>query len=442
MTTLGRLRLPARPLRLPIAAIIMLLLTLALAGVRPSVAPAAAPVATRTLANGLTVVVEERPNALAIGVTLAARAGTRDDAPERGGETALLARALAGGTTARPSTDDLTAGIRAVGGGFGFDIDPDLTTFTVLIPAGDLGVVVALDPLADMLLHPLFEARDVDQAVFETRLGRYTEPGNDLTTSLWPSHPAGGRPTEALADLRVDDLLSLRERLYGARNLVIAVVGPVQSEDVFARVEERFGELAAGERRPIQPFLPDEPRAARRVTAARSEEQARVLMAFPTAGRGSPDYPALVLLGLLLNGPDGLVSLDVRSERGLARDVDTLQLTYSDVGAIIAGAAVQPGNVEPTIARFAGVFERLRTTRVSDDTLQRLRERFAGESVLARERARARAAELARTTLLGLPSDDGAIMAALAAVTPADLQRVAARYLTPDRAIVRISSPE
>jgi len=402
---------------------------------------AAGPIQVERLANGLTLVVEERPGALGIGVVLAVRAGTRDDPPGHEGETALLARMLTGGSVSRPSTLELFGPVRGTGGGVDYSVDPDLTRFAALVPAGELATAVGT--LGELVRNPRFGVADAVEALDETLSGAAVDVDPDLAPVLWPEHPAGRPGTgteESLASVTFPDLLTLHRVAYTARNMTLAVAGPVTLASVRAAAEEAFGALPSGAYRAIRPSLAAATVGERRMFPGRGE-QATVLMAFATAGITSDDFAALQLITLLLSGPDGRFFADVRSDHGLARDVDAAALTFVDVGALLAFARVQPANVDAAIDRLFDVIARLAGEPLDSATLARLRERYAGELVVRRETALTRAAELASRTALGLPGDDQRDLAALAAVTPAEIQTVVRRYLTPDRAIIHVIRP-
>lgn len=399
------------------------------------------PLQTRRLDNGLTVLVEERPDTLTVGVSLAIRAGSRDDNDERLGEVALIARALVAGTATRPSFDAVVEPLRAGGGRFGLSVSYDVTRFSVQAPATELDL--ALETLADIVINPRFSLAEMSGVLEDTLTGRYTAFDDRLAADLWPGHPAArpaGGVEKTLRALTFADLIALRARFYGARNMALAVVGPAPAADVLAGVERLFGALPPGERQQVRGIEPEPSRQQLRVLPSQ-RELATVSIAYPMPGRNSPEYPALVLLGLLVNGPDGLIFRDVRSGHGLARDADAQLTTFTDIGVLRAVSAVQPRNVEVTIARILDVFERLATEPVTEETLRRLRERYAGEALLLREIALNRSAELAQRAVLGEPIDDIVLLNALARVTPEDVRRLAARYLAPEHAIIHVSMP-
>lgn len=431
---------PAPSTRAVLLLVLMPLLALAPRTAPPSVA--APVVQTRTLDNGLRVVVEERPNSEAVGVSLTVRAGVRDDEPGRGGEVALLARVLAGGTPERPSPGALAEPIRSAGGTWSLSIDADLTHYRAFVPSDELDG--ALSVLSSMLRRPRLGITDTSSAAIETAGGRYYAFRDDFAQVLWPSHPAG-RPSGGTATTRAaitfGDLLTTRERLFGARNIALAIVGPVQAEDVFARTAELFGTLPPGEARPLTTLAPANPDTRRR-TLSTTSRQATVYMLFPTPGVLSDDAAPVALLSLLLSGPSGLLFQDVRSGHGLARNVDAFGITFSDVGAYGAYAQVQPGNVDATLTEFEDVFRRLREEPVTEATIAALRERLVGALLLARANASVRADELASTTLIAPGRlNDTVRLTPYATVTPDDMRRAAERYFAPERAVVRVFMP-
>lgn len=433
-----------RPSQLAALALLMLVL---LPAATASAAPARAQLVRATverqvLSNGLTVLVEERPDASAIGVTLMVRAGARDDPPEREGAVGVLALTLLGGTIARPSRDLLIAPIESAGGAVNVNSSVDLTSYTMLTPAGTLAE--ALTVLGDMLVNPRFGVSDVAEAFDALAPAGALSLNTPLLAALWPDHPAG-RPRSGTSKSRdaitYADLLTVRASYFGGRNMALAIVGPVVAPEVFLLGEQVLSAVPPGERRPLPLFVAGAPRTAQRVFPTRAA-LATIMMAYPNDGRGSTDAAALTMLSLLLSGPNGRLFQDVRGRHALARDVDVASITFADAGAIIAVARVQPANIDAALARFTEVFARLRQELLTEAELDRERGRIPGLLLLGQERVERRAAVLAQVELLGEAAGGESLAASLQAVTPEQLREAARRYLAPERAIIHITTPE
>jgi predicted Zn-dependent peptidase len=433
---------PRRWLSLVVAAACVLTLS-----ARPAfhaVAWTAATPQVEQLSNGLTVVVEPQPDATTAGVSLVVRAGARDDPASEPGLFEVLARAMVGGTADHPSAEDLTAGVHAVGGTASILVDVDLTHFDIHVPAGHIDD--ALDLLADSMVNPRFGVSDVNDAIGNAELGEYSPIAGSIATALWPNHPAaqaiaaltGDNTDDVTSAFTFTDLLSARNQYYVGNNMALAVAGAVDPDEVFARAEQGFGPLPAGQRSEITPVDPGAPRPGRS-TRRSSNNQSAITFAFAMPGYGSPDYPAARLLALALSGPNGRLFQDIRTQHGLAYSTSTMMLTYADIGVLAAGtASVDPANTNAALARFNAVFTDLVQHPPDADALASLRAELRGQDLVSRDSTLTAADSDAVDMLEGIPLDADARFASFGAVTTDDLARVAAQYFSPDRAIVLV----
>jgi predicted Zn-dependent peptidase len=414
--------------------------------VRPGIAAQGTPatgIEVRQLSNGLTVIVEQRPDALVTGVSLVVRAGSRDDPEDRPNAIATLAGAVLQGTEDRPTESSLTAEIDEIAGGVDLSVDPDLIHYTVQVPNGEVRPV--LDMLSDAMLHPRFGVAGTADAFEDAVFGEVTPFPSELAARLWPDHPAG-RSLAGLDDEAFDqavsavtyrDLLALHDRYFVARNMVLSIVGPVDAAATVTLANQFFGPLRAGERQPIVAVPAGPPRAGR-TTAPSILNQGLVMVAFPTVGLLSPDEPAVAMLGVALGGASGRLFQDLRIEQRLAYMVDGEAFALFDVGALAAVALVSQEDVEATVAQITDVFAELRRRPPDDAELARLRQRMRGEFLIGREPAAAAAGMLGTNAMLGLPIDPAEYLARFEAVTADDLRRVAGEYLLPERAVTLV----
>jgi zinc protease len=235
-------------------------------------------------------------------------------------------------------------------------------------------------------------------------------------------------------------------RRYLPSRTVIAVVGPFRAEqaqhfltrDLFdyerpASASSRF--LAAA------PKPPSEPQT---ITLSTQDRAAYALAATSAPDVTSPDYPALTVLQALLGGGHASrLFRRVREQLGLGYDVGaSYQVDRAD--PLIAylqwdshrALSGSPSTLAPSPAQalqlLQAQLDALLTDPPTDAELDRARNYAIGRDALRHERARDRAFLLGWYEAMGLGTTfDAAFPRRLAAVTRADLQRVARTYLTP-----------
>ncbi len=408
-------------------------------------APAAAQ--ARQLANGLTVAVEERPDARTLGVALVVRAGTRDDPADRIGAVSLLALSMLSGSESRPSMERLTADVSASGGSVDLSVDPDLTEYQVHVPAGELYAVLGM--LSDMVVNPNFGVAAVSDALLPAMVGKYASVPPALANALWPDHPAGRslatldeeQATQDVEALSFRDLTALRDRYFVARNMFLSVVGPVSASQVLAEAQQDFGRLPSGEYQAIQPVEAGPPEAGR-TSGSTSGNQATVIMGYPTVGRCSPDSPVAGLLAYLLGSTTGALTQDLRIAHGLVYTVDLHTIALQDVGALYVTAHTGIQNADAVVDRLSAIFDQLRQNPPSDPELDRIGEQRRLTGLAALESTSSAADLYAVYAAYGEPLDPVAHLAMSDGVTSDDVRRFASEYLTPERAVIHVESPE
>jgi len=264
--------------------------------------------------------------------------------------------------------------------------------------------------------------------VEETLLARVFPKGHPYS---WPV--IGSMKDLSAASL--DDLKSFFAEFYHPANATICLVGdfdPARAKDLIARY---FGPLAAGSRpTPVRP----QPVAARstHVDLADEVKLPRIHWSWPTVADDHPDSAALDMLATLLAGGDTsrLYKSLVRDLR-LAKDVKADNDTKEIAGFFTLLATAAEGK---TTADIESVFRKeiagLRAEPPSPAELARVlaREETSQYALLTRALGRAIAIS-AGFAQKDDPEHYRKQFARYFQVTPADIQRVASRYLTDDK---------
>jgi predicted Zn-dependent peptidase len=409
-------------------------------------ATAAAPV-REVLANGLTVIAEERRTADTVALELTARAGARDDG-DLPGVNLLTSRVMFQGTSRRPSETELQRAAAQVGGTLSRGTGLELSSFTSRMPARE--VSLGFDLLAGLVLEPLLDegALARQKQITLQDLGRSrSEPGSLLSDlfqeAIFPGHPVGRRiigTEQGIESLTREDLLDARQRFWSAANLVLTVIGRIGVREAIARAQQYFGDLPSGsanERRPasLPPLA-----SAQTVRGEAGQQQAQFRLGFQAAGLLEADRYPLVVLNALMAGASGRLFKELRTERGLAYSAGAGYVAYTDAGAWFTAAGVDPQNVDTALEVVRAEVGRLRDEPPDAGEVASKISQIAGQQILADEGNAARASRLASQEILGTePTEE--FVRRIRQVIPADVQRVAQTYLDPDRALLVVVGP-
>ncbi|MEN3277443.1 MAG: zinc protease, partial [Massilia sp.] len=399
-----------------------------------------------TLANGLTVIHHYNPALPLVSAELVVRSGSDANPPTLPGLAGFTAQMLTEGTATR-SAPRIADEIAQLGAFLDADSGTNASAVSLLALRANFGA--ALGVLADVVRNPAFPTAEVERQR-ASRLGELMQQRDEpeMVAALAGAgalygarHPYGYGQLGTEPGIRAvtrDDLLSFWRRHYVPHNAALVVVGDLSRSELKALAEARFLGWKGEEAPPVAPGTPD-------TTAARV-----VLVDHPGAGqtalrltsigaeRDTPLYPALEVMNAAFGGLfTSRINQNLREDKGYTYGVYS-GFRYDRT----PGPFVIAGSVRANVTG-ASVAELLREAQAMVDKplgpaelagarnaeLLSLPNRFETNSDIG--------ASLAETFIYGLPLDYySALPARLAAVTAADVQAAAKRYLDPRRLVV------
>lgn len=385
------------------------------------------------LPSGLTVATDTMPGVATVSLGAWIGAGTRHETPELNGIAHLLEHMVFKGTEKR-SAQDIAEEIEAVGGHLNAYTSRENTAFYAKVLAED--APLALDIVADILQRATFHEEELERerAVVLQEIGQAYDTPDDIVFDHFQetAYPAQslGRPvlgeTHTVSALRRDSLWDYLRAHYGPQQMVVAAAGAVE--------HQRFVEMAAaafthegfscnGATDPA-----DYQGGDRR--EARDLEQVHLLLGFDGVGYLDDDYYTLSALSTLFGG--GMSSRlfqEVREKRGLVYSVYSFHSAFLDGGLFGIYAGTGEKEVRELVPVVCDELAKL-TLGVSEQELDRARAQLRASLLMSREKSSARAEQLAQQLLIyGRPIPVEESLEKIAAVTPADIERVARRLL-------------
>jgi predicted Zn-dependent peptidase len=399
----------------------------------PPVDPPAVTEGDTTLAyvNGMQVLVKHEPTAELAAIQLYIKGGVRDYAPAVAGITRLaLAAATSGGTVGLDKAA-FSHRLAALGSEIGSDARQDYSLIDAKTLTSAWDDTFSL--LTETFLHPLLPASEIELQRRRQLVALHHEQ-DDPDSSLgfltyqadYAGHPFANRPIGFLTTvpaIRAEDLAAHLATLRETGRLLLVTVGNVDPSHVLEKVKSAFGGLPRGQYQDV-PFPAIRFSKPTLVTVSRKLETSYIRGDFPVPAWRDADFPA------------AMVAMSELSHR-LFEEVRTKRnLTYA-VSARLGGTSVPMGHlyvttVDPntTFRVMLGEVRRLQTDPVSATSLQGTKSVYLTEYLISNEPADGQASMLASAVLLGgdfrlartLPER-------IRAVTPADVQAFAQRYL-------------
>jgi predicted Zn-dependent peptidase len=388
-----------------------------------------------TLANGVRVVADPVPGFQTLALTVAAGRGARAEGEAESGWSHLLEHMVFKGAGAR-SARDIVEAIEARGGSINAATGYERTSFQVRALAG--GLQLGMEVIADLVLRPTLDAGELarEVGVIAQEIAEAADTPDDFVFELAQGAAFAGQPlgrpvlgTEAsIGAADPAALEAWRARLYAPDRLVVSAAGAVDEDELLGLAERLFGGAASvGAPTPAPGAF-----VGGRAAEARRLEQAHVVFYLPGVGAADPDYFAMrVFAEALGGGMSSRLFQEARERLGLAYAIDAFAESYQETGVV----GVYAGCAAKDAAALAGVVaaETLKlAAAIGAAELDRAKAQLKAGLFMARESLAARAEQAAAQLLVFdrlLTPDE--IAAAVDAVTPEAIARLAARLLAP-----------
>ncbi|MDO6416475.1 pitrilysin family protein [Sphingomonas sp. BIUV-7] len=409
----------------------------------------------RTLPNGLRVYAMPDKTGTTVSVQIWYDVGSKDDPRGRSGFAHLFEHLMFKATRNMPSEmlDRLT---EDVGGANNASTDDDYTEYHETAPANHLERLIWAEGerLGGLVIdQPTFAAeRLVVEEELRSGLARpYGQLfGHDLPTANYRVHPYARPGIGSIADLdsaSVEDVRAFHATYYRPDNAVLVVSGNFDPAKLNQWVDRYLGVIKRPDR-PIPRVAVAEPArtapARFTVTAANTPLPAVTLSWLLPPSSDADHAAANMIDGLLSGGESSRLYQSLVYRDRVASEADVETDFKKGPGLFTAYAIVAGGkNADMVEAGLRREIALLRDRPVSAAELDRVKNLVVTSALRERETAEGRASLVAEGVIIeGDPNAADRRLAAIQAVTAADVQRVARRLLPDDRAVaIRYGAP-
>jgi predicted Zn-dependent peptidase len=400
------------------------------------------------LSNGLPVWLVEHHEVPLAQINMIVRSGSAADPIGKYGVGSLTAAMLDEGAGARSSLE-LADALEFLGANLSTTSSFDYSAVRLNVPVAKLGDALGL--MADVALRPTFPAADLER-IRKERLTALLQARDNPAALIQLAFPrvvfgpthrygtsANGLPP-AIQAFTVADLQTFYRAHYRPDNATLLVVGDVTAASIMPMLEKQFGSWKAQGIAPLVAEVPTAPQLKSRqvyIVDKPDAAQSQIWIGWVGVPRSTEDYAALEVLNTILGGSfTSRLNQNLREKNGYSYGASSAFDMRRSAGPFLAAAGVQTDKTGPAIAEFFNELNAIGTP-IPAGELARAKNNvalsFPGEFETTGDLTR----KLEELVVYGLPDDTFSnFVAAVNKVTAADLQRLAARYIQPDKMAV------
>ena len=397
------------------------------------------------LPNGLTILTEKMDHIRSVSMGIWVNSGSRHEDPNVNGISHFVEHMVFKGTTSR-SAEDIARQVDSIGGNMDAFTGKETICFNIKVM--DEHLPIAVDVLSDMVLHPIFDVKEIvrERGVILEEI-KMDEDNPDylvheiFTQNFFKDHPLG-KPIlgtkETVRRFEKAPVLDYYASKFAPGNLIISAAGNVDHEDFAELLSKQFGPLAAGS----NGWHDSPPKINSRIILRnkKSLEQVQICIGVPSY-RISHErrYASYILNTLLGGGMSSRLFQNVREKQGLVYSIFSELNPFRDTGLLAVCAGTSRESAPKVVRSIVNEFHELKTKAVSEEELKRGKDQLKGGLMLSLESSTARMSNLARQQMyydrfFGMDE----IMARIQAVTADDLLQSANEFFQPERIAVTV----
>ncbi len=396
-------------------------------------------------ANGLTVLLLPDHSAPVVTFQVTYRVGSRNEVTGTTGATHILEHLMFKGSDNfnDPKGNSVKQFLEKVGGQFNASTAVDRTNYFATIGRDNLEGYIAIeaDRMRHLWLHEADRQSEMTVVRNEYERGKNDPEGvliEEVTAAAYEALPYHHPTIGWKSDIEHVPIAKLREfydTFYWPNNATVTVVGDIEPAATLALVKKYYGAYTASPQ-PIPAIYTEEPEQSgpRRVVVKRPGELGSVIIAHKVPDGRDADQPALEMLDAILSSGKNarlyraLVDTGVALNAGAGTDLHR-DLSLHTVYASLAPGATRIQAEEGLWAEIA----KIQTGGVTQAEIDRVKQQYVAADAYKRDGTAAVASELNEWIAVGDWTLYVTFPQRVQQVTPADVQRVAKKYLNEDQ---------
>ena len=406
------------------------------------------------LPNGLHVILHQDNTTPIVAVSILYHVGSKNEVPGRTGFAHFFEHLMFEGSPNIPRGEYFKI-VQAAGGELNANTSQDRTFYYELFPSNQLELGLWLE--SERLLHLRIDSTGVETqraVVKEERKQSYdNRPYGSFQEktmqNAYKVHPYMWTPIGYPEDLNkatLQEFMDFHSIYYVPNNATLSIAGDLNIDSTKKLIEKYFGDIPRGTKEIYRPNIIEPEKTAEVTDTVYDNIQLPgIFMSFHMPAQGTTDSYALSMLNTLLSdGQSSRLYKSIVDQQQKAVQIASFPFALEDPGLFIilgiVNMGVSPADLE---AAMDAEIEKVKTTEVPDAEFQKLRNKVENDFVTGNSTMAGIAENLANYYVYF--KDANLINTEIERylkVTPADLKRVANKYLIPENRVVLTYLPK
>jgi predicted Zn-dependent peptidase len=393
------------------------------------------------LGNGLELFLVEDHNYPTIDIRAMVRLGSVFESASQIGLASITGQVLRTGGTTSMTGDQIDKELETMAAYVSTGIGLTSGYITVSVLKEDIDR--ALEILADILMNPAFQEDKINLAKIREKTGisRRNDEVGQITYREFQKliygkdSPYARHPEYATIEaITRQDIVDFYNQYFFPNNTIMAVWGDFGPKDMVAKIKKALGKWKEGEADiPAIPEVSYEYKYTINYINKPDINQSNIMLGHIGGLRNNPDYPALSVMNNILSW-DRMYK-KIRTDEGLAYDVwGYYGANYQVPGVFRCEAQTKSESTIYALELMLEELKRIREEEVSSSELARAKDGYLNSYVFNFDSRAKIVNRLMTYAFFGYPLDFmDRVKKGVEKVTKRDVQRVAKKYLRPDK---------
>ncbi|SHM06979.1 M16 family metallopeptidase [Flavobacterium saccharophilum] len=395
--------------------------------------------------NGMNVLLLQDNASPVVTVQIVYRVGSKNEVLGNTGSTHLLEHLMFKGTPTfnKNKGTTITDVLQNTGAQLNATTWYDRTNYYETLPSDKIALAMQIE--ADRMRNSLLlkEDKEAEMTVVRNEFERgENDPNSLLDKEIWATayiaHPYHHSTIGWKSDIEkapIEVLRNFYNTYYWPDNATLTIIGDFKKENVFELIEQYFGKISKAPNVMPQPYT-EEPQqyGPRKIIIKKPGELGVINKAYKIPGALHEDLPALNILAEIIgSGPSAILNKTFVDTR-LGIYAYAGASNFKEVGLFSIGVGFPTTSKHEDIdAKLSEVVAKIQKEGVSQDEVDRVVAKISAQTILGRDGSGIIASELTEAIARGDWADYVTGVDRLKKVTPADVLRVAQKYLVEDQ---------